>query len=88
MSIIYCLYILQVQAVSNFESKTGVATTMRHALSARSNRSDMEVYFPSRDKLRQKKVVLSTLVTSGRSVYLLFIYFFIHNIKELENLKT
>ena len=65
------VYCSQVQKVSNYRSKTGVSTSCRHALSGAgtgSQRGDMEIEFPCKDVLKQKKIIVSTLVTSGRFV--------------------
>ena len=65
----FLMYCSQVQKVSNYRSKTGVSTPGRHALSGAgtgSQRGDMEIEFPCKDVLKQKKIIVSTLVTSGR----------------------
>lgn len=75
---------LQIQAVCNFRSKTGVATSLRHNLASSSDRADMEVYFPPKDELEKKKVVVTTLVSAGRSD-VLWIVMLLHELHKFKH---
>ncbi|XP_067932453.1 putative helicase MOV-10 [Watersipora subatra] len=59
----------KVQEVSNYKSVSGVASrAVRHGLSGKSKQGDMQVEYPNKDVLKKKRVIVSTLVTSGRLV--------------------
>ena len=57
----------QVQQVSNYKSRSGVMIgTVAHSLGGSSKHGDMEIEYPNKDVLKTKKIIVSTLVNSGR----------------------
>ena len=53
--------------MSNYRSISGVMSqTVKHGLSGAARRDDMEIEYPNKETLKKKRIIVSTLVTSGR----------------------